>query len=563
MDSEGAGDPRRFGFGGLASGSPHGRVLGGVRQAFLRLPLAVKIGVAPALVAGLLMVVAAIAWQANRGLSRELHDVGGIGMERLEQAYRLQTALQAVHVGATQFVGLFAEHAEAATVDVAKARLRKQMGEFDQLFQEARAGSADASAATGPAVAGADAAGSDRADALAAIETAAGEYRDSLEKLVGVPVDNVVAAKNALLMLNDAYRRGSDKVSGLVELAAEASHDSLRNGDRLAERNGKILAIGVAASLVLSLLVTWACTRQLTRVLKEGGEIAAALAQGDLTSRAHTEVDDVAGRTIRALSEVSVRLGALVGDVRDAARNVDVAAGEIATGNADLSLRTDQTTSILQDMLVATAALISAIQDCAQSALAANRYSSAAADEAGRSGESMRNLSTSISDIARHSNRIGEITSVIDAISFQTNILALNAAIEAARAGEVGRGFAVVASEVRTLAQRSSAAAREIRQLIDDSRAAVSDGIERAGAAQATIDRVMASIGESSAAVRSVTEALSSESQNANRLSGALQSMQTAAQQNAAMIEQATAATQSLKHQAARLVGSLEVFRIS
>ncbi|HUN93977.1 MAG TPA: methyl-accepting chemotaxis protein [Burkholderiaceae bacterium] len=522
------------------------------RGAFLKLPLTLKIGLAPILASTLLVVVSLIAWLANAGLSRELHNVGGVGMTRLEQAHDLHTALQGVQLGATQFVGLVAQHSEPAAIAAASARIRKQVEDFDKLLAEAKADGAGGATAD-----------SDRADALQAIDDAVGEYRASMGKLLAVGPDNVLAASNALVMLNDAYRRASDKLAALVDLQSSASRESLSHGDELAGRNAKVLAAGVAASLILSLAVTWACVRQLTSVLAEGGAIAAALARGDLTRRATTQVDDVAGRTIEALSGVSAHLGRLVGEVRDAARQVDVATSEIASGIVDLSHRTEETSATLQGTTSSTSALFAAIHVCAETATKANEISAAAAEDARRGGESMRHLTLAVADIVGKSKQIGEITGVIDAISFQTNILALNAAIEAARAGEVGRGFSVVASEVRTLAQRSASAAKDIRRLIDDSRAAVDDGIARARTAEATIERVVESISRGSEEVREVAAALSAESRNAHQLSGALRSMEETTQHNAAMIEEASAATQSLKKQAARLVESLGEFRIA
>src|SRR5262249_37291290 len=158
---------------------------------------------------------------------------------------------------------------------------------------------------------------------------------------------------------------------------------------------------------------------------------------------------------------------------------------EIALGNTDLSHRTEETSTILQDTTASTTALFEAIHACAGNAGRANEFAATAAEDARKGGESMQHLSTGTPDIAKQSKQISEITSVIDSISFQTNILALNAAIEAARAGEVGRGFSVVASEVRTLAQRSAGAAKDIRKLIETSQQTVDDGIARAKIAQA------------------------------------------------------------------------------
>jgi len=536
------------------------------QRLFARLPLGWKIALSPAFATLCLVAVAAIAWLANDGLSRELHNVADMGMVRIDQAHGYQISQQELHLGGTQLIAALAMHAEPASIDAMKARLRTKFDAYQKVLAAAHKSAVDA-VPPSPAAAASEAEAlstpeSELVEDLQTIVESTTAYREALEKVFNIAPDNATAISNSPLMLNDANRVASDKVAILLARQASAAQQSLEHGDMLASRNARAITIGVGLSVFLSVLISWTCARQLTSTLNQGSTIAAALARGDLTQRGdQVDAYDVAGRTVRALSEVSSNLSRLVGDVRDAAQQVGTATAEIASGNKDLSHRTEQTSAVLQSTTSSTTALFGAIRACATAATNADSFAAAAVVEAGHGGESMRDLAAGIGDIEHKSRQISEITGVIDAISFQTNLLALNAAIEAARAGEAGRGFAVVASEVRVLAKRSATAAHDIRNLIEDSRVAVDAGIKRTKVAQDTIERVVRAISQSSTEVRQVATALTNESATADRLANSLHEMETSTQQNAAMIEESAAATHSLKDQADRLVGLIGAFR--
>lgn len=518
------------------------------RGLFLSLPLSVKIALAPLLATACLLVVTAVAWYTNSGLTRQLHNVADKGMSRIDQARGFQSNLQELHLTATQTVAAMALGREPAVLESMRQLLKNRMAAFEKSLAEANK-SVDA------------ASGSDVADDMTAITDSIGAYQAALEKMYAVADRDTHGAENALIMLNDAHRIAADKVAALLDQQISAAQDALSQGDALGTRNERLMAVVVAISLLASGLVGWASIRQLTSTLRQGTAIAEALARGDLTQRADTDARDAVGQSVRSLSEVSSNLSRLVGEVRAAAHQVDLATGEIAQGNQDLSKRTEQAADVLKQTTRATSDLFDAIHTCAEVAVKADSFAASAADHARHGGQSMLELASGIKDIEIKSNRIGEITTVIDSISMQTNLLALNAAIEAARAGEFGRGFSVVASEVRSLSLRSTAAASEIRKLIDGSRAAVAVGIQKTTVAQENIDRVIRSITQSSAESRSVAAALTEEAKKASNLSGAMRSMEDSVQQNAAMIEQATAATGSLKDQAGLLVELLGTFR--
>jgi methyl-accepting chemotaxis protein len=247
--------------------------------------------------------------------------------------------------------------------------------------------------------------------------------------------------------------------------------------------------------------------------------------------------------------------------VRETASSIDVATGEIASGNTDLSQRTEQTASNLQQAASALTELTATVNQTAQSARTANQLASSASSVAQRGGEVVSQVVATMDEISASSRKIADIIGTIDGIAFQTNILALNAAVEAARAGEQGRGFAVVASEVRSLAQRSAEAAREIKALIGNSVEKVESGSRLVADAGSTMGEIVTSVQRVSDIIGEISAAAGEQSQGVQQVSGTVSQLDQATQQNAALVEQSAAAAESLKAQArqlAQLVGSFK-----
>ncbi|WP_298923284.1 methyl-accepting chemotaxis protein [uncultured Ramlibacter sp.] len=288
-----------------------------------------------------------------------------------------------------------------------------------------------------------------------------------------------------------------------------------------------------------------------------------AMGKGDFTQAFASTRRDELGVITRAIEAMRLSLAHVVGNVRQATDTIATASGEIASGNLDLSSRTEQQASSLQQTAASMTQLTATVRKNADNAREASTLATSACDIASRGGNMVSQVVGTMGSINASSRKIADIIGVIDGIAFQTNILALNAAVEAARAGEQGRGFAVVASEVRSLAQRSAAAAREIKELITDSVDKVQTGSNQVDEAGRTMGEIVEGIQRVSAIIASITTASQEQSEGIHQVSEAITQMDQVTQQNAALVEEAAAATGSLQQQAGSLVETVSVFRLA
>jgi aerotaxis receptor len=279
--------------------------------------------------------------------------------------------------------------------------------------------------------------------------------------------------------------------------------------------------------------------------------------------RQSTEADrvDEIGMTLRTVNQMGLMFRWLVDDVSGQVRHVQQSINEFAQGNIDLSSRTEQAASSVQQTASSMMQMTSTVKSNAETASAANQLSSTASESASAGGRAVAEVVHTMNDITTSSRKIADIIGVIDGIAFQTNILALNAAVEAARAGEQGRGFAVVAGEVRSLAQRSATAAKEIKSLIDASVEKVDSGSKLVDDAGRTMDEIVAQVKRVSDLIAEISSATSEQSAGVLQVDRAVSELDNITQQNAALVEQSTAALASLKQQATRLVDAVGVFR--
>ncbi|MBA5686110.1 methyl-accepting chemotaxis protein [Rugamonas apoptosis] len=324
-------------------------------------------------------------------------------------------------------------------------------------------------------------------------------------------------------------------------------------------------AVLLAVCAVLALIVS-VVNRSLRHTIggdpEYAGEVAARIASGDLSSAVDTHDSD-RGSILYGMRAMRDQLADTIGEIRHSAEMIATASAEIATGNMDLSARTESQASALEQTAASMEELTSTVNQNASNAVQANELVESASAVAEQGGRVVSQVVQTMETINASATRIVDIISVIDGIAFQTNILALNAAVEAARAGEQGRGFAVVASEVRNLAQRSAAAAKEIKTLINDSVDSINAGSALVAQAGTTMDQVVASVSRVTAIMRDITAASTEQSTGIGHVNMAITEMDSVTQQNAALVEQAAAAAGSMQEQAAHLADMVARFRLS
>lgn len=373
---------------------------------------------------------------------------------------------------------------------------------------------------------------------------------------------NGEAAAEVLRGLKGAQRAFEETAGSFVE----AQDQQLRMAGAKAFADGamaiRLVLLFSAAALLASIGLGFVLTRSIVVPLGEAVSVANAVAAGDLSQSIVSAAGDEAGQLMAALGHMNDSLRRIVSDVRAGTDTIAISSEEIASGNLDLSARTEHQAGSLEETASAIEELTSTVKQNSDHAQEARQLASSAARVASTGGDVMIQVVRTMGEIHSSSEKIVDIISVIDGIAFQTNILALNAAVEAARAGEQGRGFAVVAAEVRNLAQRASAAAREIKLLIDDSSIKVADGRRLVAQAGATMEEVVASVGKVSNIVTEISGASMEQRAGIEEINRAITQMDGATQQNAALVEQAAAAAQSLRDQATQLTMSVSVFRL-
>jgi methyl-accepting chemotaxis protein-1 (serine sensor receptor) len=325
----------------------------------------------------------------------------------------------------------------------------------------------------------------------------------------------------------------------------------------------RIVCIGsIVAGLAFALVFGFIIVRGITASLRHAVEVSDAMTRGDLTRTIDARGRDEVAQLLQAMASMQDNLARVVAGVRANSEHVATASAQIAQGNNDLSSRTEEQASALEQTAASMEQLSSTVKLNADNARQANQLALTASTVAVSGGDVVGQVVDTMKGINDSSKKIVDIIGVIDSIAFQTNILALNAAVEAARAGEQGRGFAVVAAEVRSLAQRSAQAAREIKALISDSVERVGQGSALVDQAGATMREVVSSIKRVSDIVGEITAASVEQSTGVSQVGEAVMQMDQATQQNAALVEEATAAAESLKQQARQLVEAVAVFEL-
>jgi methyl-accepting chemotaxis protein len=373
--------------------------------------------------------------------------------------------------------------------------------------------------------------------------------------------------------LNSRNYLGKDCITGCHQakegevLGAVSMRVSLEKAQaELRDFTWKIALLALALSVPLLLIIFLFIRKFVVRPL--GGEPAAAtevasrIAAGDLTQEVVVKKGDTTS-VMAAMAKMQQDLSRIIGQINQSASAITGGVNEVASGNEDLSQRTEEQASSLEETASSMEELTSTVMQNAENAKQASQLAAGASGVAMKGGNVIGQVVQTMSSINESSKKIVDIISVIDGIAFQTNILALNAAVEAARAGEQGRGFAVVAAEVRTLAQRSAAAAKEIKQLIGDSVHKVENGTKLVDEAGKTMDQIVASVKRVTDIMSEIAAASQEQSSGIEEVNQAITQMDQVTQQNAALVEEAAAAAESLKEQAQNLVQAVAVFKLA
>ena len=507
-----------------------------------------KIGARLALAFGafivLLLAICGYSALTSTRLAHDLEATANVDLARVKLADNLQ-----------QHGGVIARASRELLLVDGAGQIKKQR----ELIRKALADSDDA-------IARLDAFGAtgEAGQAFAAVREAKDGYTKAVGKfLETLDAGNPDDARTALLIelrpVQAAYEKAANALSDEVARQAERRAAAGQSTARFTFIGALVLGgIGVALAIGAGIAIS----RSITVPLGRAVEAAQAIKGGDLRCRIEPRGRDEIATLLAAMRDMQSHLTHVIEDVTRAARDVANSSDEIAHGNADLSARTERASTNLQQTASAMEQISATVAGSSAKSREATDVASRARAAVIEGGESVDSLVGTMTRIAESSNRIKDIIAVIDGIAFQTNILALNAAVEAARAGEQGRGFAVVAGEVRSLAARASVAAREIKVLIDDSADKVSVGTQTVADVGSRIKGIVDEVVGVRQLIEEVSVASAQQESGIGSVNTSVADLDQATQQNAALVEQLAATTESLKANASRLVASVEFFRV-
>ena len=403
-------------------------------------------------------------------------------------------------------------------------------------------------------------------EALEAFDGLMKDYADAaltvFKAMEAGTLPDVASANQALDPAKQQVHAAEQQLTRLAAMQQDETHQAGIDQQQIGHRVRLLFAAVLAAAMLLVVPLTLANMVSICRPLDQARRMAERIASGDLTAQPDTRGADEPARLLAALAAMQASLHRIVGQVRGSAESIQVASAEVASGNTDLSQRTEQAASSLQQTASSLQQLTGNVKQSADAASQATQLAARASAVAQRGGAVVGQVVSTMDEINQSSRRIADIIGTIDGIAFQTNILALNAAVEAARAGEQGRGFAVVASEVRSLAQRSAQAAAEIKGLIGSSVGKVEAGARLVQGAGETMAEIVASVQRVSDVIGEITAAAGEQSGGIGQVNSAVHQLDQMTQQNAALVEQSAAAAESLRDQAARMSQVVSQFQL-
>lgn len=399
---------------------------------------------------------------------------------------------------------------------------------------------------------------------LAEAMTAGRAYDDASARVVALAAAGT-REEAARVAYGDAYlelHKFADKLRALSKYEAKQAAETVMENESRSSSARTIMIVTMVFAVVIGTALAWAVTRRITRPLANAVSVANQVAAGDLTAELRAQGSDEIAELLHALNRMTQNLSEVLRDVAEVSEAVTSASHEIASGNLDLSRRTEEQAAALEQTAASMEELTSTVRNNADNAKHANEMATRMTRDVGAGTGAVEEVVVTMQGISGSSKNVEGIISVIEGIAFQTNILALNAAVEAARAGEQGRGFAVVAGEVRTLAQRSATAAREIRDLIADSVSRVGAGAGLVRKTGETMAGIRSDVERVSTLIAGIASASEEQSRGISQVGTAVSQMDQVTQRNAALVEEAAAAAQSLSEQAVRLQQTLKRFRL-
>lgn len=510
-------------------------------------PVGVKVALAPALAVLCMLLVGSLALMAQVSLARSVAVLGETRVPLIATAGALAQEVTTLHTQVNQSLAWEGVGFKAERIAELDRAVLAGLERYGQSLGKTL---------------GNEALGDDERARLSQAIDSFAKYADSVKQALDIKSGMLANAAFYITTMESSYSGVRQALDGLVDLQAAAAQHAVDDARALALDKQRAIGLALGLAVLVTVICSVGVARLITRPLDEASRWAAAVARGDLAQQLGSQAsNDATGRLIRALEQVQSRMSEVLMGIQGSASQVRQASADIARGHADLSVRTEHSAAALQQSAASIEALASAIRAGARQAQQAEGMAHDASEVAREGGAVVGGVVTTMERIRTQARKVNEITTVIDGIAFQTNILALNAAVEAARAGDQGRGFGVVATEVRTLAQRSADAAREIRVLISDSVRCIEAGAEQVESAGATMGRIVDSVGRVSLVMHEIASAACEQAQRVDLVSQTVLDMDRNTQQNAALAEQTSAATESLCREAQTLGELLAHFR--
>jgi len=510
-----------------------------------KLRIGPKLLLAPGLVLVLLLLLSGAAYYGMVRQNASLENMVQVRAARLKSVADVAGDAKYVHANAYQLLawinGSFAKNrldALSGDIGTRHAAIKSQLDDLARVANPAERKPIDASLG-----------------ALANYRKAIRETIEMAQVDQSIATNSMQKAEKDFVILNQQMAQLAALEKSLSEEAYAAAREEFHT-------LGSTMALLVLLSIGVSLAVTMRVRRTMLRDIGAISDVVRELAEGRLNGSARNDGRDEIADTSRALDQTISNLNHTLRSVLGSVRSIDTASKEIASGNLDLSTRTEMQAGSLQQTASAMETLTVAVKDNANNARLATELAAQAARLATSGGDAVERAVATMESIRASSRKIVDIIGVIDGISFQTNLLALNAAVEAARAGEQGRGFAVVAAEVRTLAQRSASAAKEIKALIADSVAIIDNGSASVNEAGSSMGSVVGSVQQVNDIINRISVASNEQAQGIAEVNLAVGQMDDMTQQNAALVEQAAAAAASLHEQTVNLARAVAVFQI-